>query len=129
MSFSMTERQLLDGSKTVTRRLGWVHLKPGDKLLAVRKAQGLKRGERQVVLGTITVVDVRREALDAITRDDCTREGYPDLSPAQFVDMFRTSFSRRLTSAQEITRIEFTFAPLPGAKPGVDVSATTPEGE
>ena len=40
MSFALTERQLMDGSKTVTRRTGWANLRPGERLLAVRKAMG-----------------------------------------------------------------------------------------
>jgi hypothetical protein len=50
MSFSLTERQLLDGSKSVTRRLGWRMLKAGDELLAVRKCMGIRKGEHQQVL-------------------------------------------------------------------------------
>ena len=44
MSFALTEAQLLDGTKTVTRRLGWTMLKPGDHFRAVRKAMGLRKG-------------------------------------------------------------------------------------
>lgn len=46
MSFALTEQQLMDGTKTVTRRVGWANLKPGDRLTAVRKAMGLKKGPR-----------------------------------------------------------------------------------
>ena len=67
MSFALTERQLMDGSKTVTRRIGWRDLKPGARLLAVRKAMGLKPGEKVQPLCEIEVVSVRRERLDAIT--------------------------------------------------------------
>lgn len=34
MSFALTEPQLMDGSKTVTRRTGWQDLKPGTRLPA-----------------------------------------------------------------------------------------------
>ena len=33
ISFSMTEPQFVDRTKTVTRRLGWRNLKPGEHLL------------------------------------------------------------------------------------------------
>jgi capsid protein len=46
ISFSMTESQFLDGSKDVTRRLGWLTLQAGDHLMACRKCQGLKPGEK-----------------------------------------------------------------------------------
>jgi hypothetical protein len=32
MSFSETTQQVIDQTKTVTRRRGWLHLKPGDVL-------------------------------------------------------------------------------------------------
>jgi len=106
MSFALTVRQLLDGSKTVTRRLGWADLKPGDRLLAVRKCQGLKRGERQVVLGEIEVKAVKREALwDIRWHDgDCVREGFPQLDASGFVRMFCEA--NRCTSDVTVTRIE-----------------------
>ena len=47
MSFSMTEPQFRDGSKDVTRRLGWKFLKPGDRIMGVRKCMGLAKGEKQ----------------------------------------------------------------------------------
>ena len=45
ISFSLTTPQFRDGTKDVTRRLGWTFLKPGDRLCAVVKAMGLKKGE------------------------------------------------------------------------------------
>ncbi len=45
ISFSLTERQFMDKSKTVTRRLGWKFLKPGDRLMGCRKCMGLKPGD------------------------------------------------------------------------------------
>ncbi len=88
ISFSLTEPQFLAGTKDVTRRIGWKNLKPGDKLRAVRKAMGLKKGEKQVVLGVIECVSNDEVRLDTITKRDCVREGFPELTPAQFVKMF-----------------------------------------
>ena len=90
MSFALTERQLMDGTKTVTRRTGWADLAPGTHLLAVRKAMGLKRGEKAVVLCEIEVVSVWREPLDHITREDVIAEGFPEWAddPLAFVAMF-----------------------------------------
>jgi hypothetical protein len=45
ISFSITRFQFCDRTKTVTRRLGWAKLKPGDVLMGVEKAMGLKKGE------------------------------------------------------------------------------------
>lgn len=90
ISFSMTKTAFVDGSKTVTRRIGWASLKPGTKLMAVEKAMGLKPGERVVRLGALEVVSVRREPLSAL-RDEflgTTLEGFPLLSPDQFIAHF-----------------------------------------
>ena len=46
MSFMLTPDQILNRTKTVTRRLGWGGLKPGTIVRAVRKGQGLKRARR-----------------------------------------------------------------------------------
>lgn len=105
MSFMLTEPQFVDGSKTVTRRLGWLFLKPGDRLLAVNKCQGLRPGEKARILGTIEVVDVRRELLHDITPDDCVREGFSHLTPLGFVQMFTKHMD--CTAGTQVTRIEF----------------------
>ena len=44
MSFALTTRQFLAHEKTVTRRLGWEFLKPGDRVCGVEKGMGLKKG-------------------------------------------------------------------------------------
>jgi hypothetical protein len=109
MSFSMTEEALLAGRKTVTRRLGWATLQPGTHLCAVRKAMGLRPGEKVVRLGTVTVEDVRRERLDDITHDDVLREGFVGMSSEEFVDLFTKAM--RCARGALVTRIEFTFVP------------------
>lgn len=105
MSFSLTERQFLAGEKDVTRRLGWKSLKIGDRVRAVRKAMGLKKGENIVVLGVIRIVSVRREKLGAITHAECAREGFGDMNPAQFCEMFASHMEA--TPETVVTRIEF----------------------
>lgn len=132
MSFALTESQLLDGSKTVTRRVGWCDLKPGTHLLAVRKAMGLKAGEKVQALCEIEVVSVRRERLDAIDRADCIAEGFPDLAPDKLCEMFCKHHAvaerspvtdvatwtthiretrRAMRPDDEVTRIEFRVVP------------------
>ena len=112
ISFSLTEPQFFDGSKDVTRRLGWLKLKAGDQLRAVRKAMGLKKGEKQYVLGVIEVMGVRREKLSLFYHDlaygcnETDREGFPEMEPEQFVSFFCKSH-RGCTSDTIVTRIEF----------------------
>lgn len=120
ISFALTEPQFLDGSKDVTRRVGWLHLKPGDRLMGVRKAMGLKPGEQIVRLGAIEVVSVRREPLRAMIDDvdygfeECRREGFGPPSryqwPSAFVDFFCGSH-KGCTPETMVTRIEFRRLP------------------
>jgi hypothetical protein len=94
LSVSLTEAQVLARTKTVTRRLGWRFLSVGDHLTLVRKSMGRKRPngsvEPLIRLAEVEVVEVRREALCAITSDDVVREGFPEWEndPALFVDFF-----------------------------------------
>lgn len=111
ISFALTTEQFLDGTKTVTRRLGWENLKQGELLCAVEKSQGLKRGEKVKKLGTIRALDARREFLDRLTADEdygeeeVRKEGFPDYTPGGFVAMFCEH--NRCESDICITRIEF----------------------
>ena len=65
MSFALTTEQIRARTKTVTRRLGWEFLKPGDLVQAVVKCQGLKKGEKVEPLAELRIVAVRRESLNA----------------------------------------------------------------
>jgi hypothetical protein len=105
MSFALTERQLLDGTKTVTRRKGWTNLRAGDRVCAVAKAMGLKRGEHPRRLAVLEIVDVRRERLDSITAEDVVAEGFPTMTPAEFVAMFMLHM--KCWACDRVTRIEF----------------------
>ncbi|ADG70097.1 hypothetical protein Plim_4290 (plasmid) [Planctopirus limnophila DSM 3776] len=107
MSFMLTTQQILDRSKTVTRRLGWKFLKPGELLQACEKCQGLKPGEQLRKLAVIEVVSIRTEPLNAIRDDDVAREGFPDQHWHQFVDMFCEAMACRPTDP--VQRIEFKY--------------------
>ena len=121
MSFALTLPQLLDGSKTVTRRCGWKNLKAGDIVRAVNKSMGFTKGERPVVYGTCEILAVRREHLNDITQDDVRREGFTGLNCHEFIRMFCQHMKcQPITS---VTRIEFRFT----ATPGESDSAGVPE--
>ena len=107
MSFSMTTDAIRNRTKTVTRRFGWHFLKEGDVLWAVEKAQGLKKGERVNKLCLIQVVSVREEPLNAITQEDCVREGFPHFTPQQFVDMLTEHYHCEPDAL--VRRIEFRY--------------------
>ncbi len=113
MSVSLTEDAVRERRKTVTRRLGWLFLKPGDRLTLCRKVMGRRVGEPLIRLAEVEVVSVCRLPLTAISTDDVEREGFPDLSPAEFVSFFCTHM--RVTPDTEVTRIEWRYIDTPGA--------------
>lgn len=107
ISFALTTEQIRNRTKTVTRRLGWATLKPGTPLQACVKCMGLKPGEAIQRICVIRVVSVRRESLQEMSLDDVVREGFPDLNPISFIDMF----CEHMGTARDtlVTRIEFEY--------------------
>ena len=109
MSFAATTMAILVKEKTVTRRLRWQFLKVGDQIQPVRKAQGLRKGEKVEPLGgPITVVAVSRERLDSIGPYEVMREGFAGQNPLWFVEMFRAL--NHCAADAEVTRIEFEYS-------------------
>ena len=117
MSFMLTTAQFLDGSKDVTRRMGWLFLKPGHVVMGVEKSQGLGKGGKIKRLGMIKIKSVEREPLELLTDwldygfQECRREGFPDMTPAEFVEMFCKSH-KRCRPDSTVTRIEFSRVPI-----------------
>ncbi len=108
MSFALTKEQILNQTKTVTRRNGWKHIKVGDLIQPVEKCMGLKKGEKQVKLGCpIRVVDVRREPLNEITEQEVVMEGFPHWYPDRFMELYMKANGG--DNGQEVTRIEFEY--------------------
>lgn len=95
MSFLKTIEQFMDGSKDVTRRLGWKFAKVDDIVQGVEKGQGLKNGEKIKKMGMIMFRDLRWEPLNRLILEpeygelEVIREGFPDMTPGEFVEMFR----------------------------------------
>jgi len=115
ISFALTTDQVVQGTKTVTRRMGWKFLKPGELLQPVRKCMGLRPGEKlEKLRGPIRVVSVRRELLwemwlqPAYGDEECRREGFPDMKPYDFIDMFCRTH-KGCDEGTEVTRIEFEY--------------------
>ena len=89
MSFFLTPRQLLAGTKTVTRRFSWDSLMPGDEVLAVHKCQGLKKGEKQRVLAKLRVTSSYALRLNDGSDDrEAALEGFPHMTWSEFVAFF-----------------------------------------
>ncbi|HOR98096.1 MAG TPA: ASCH domain-containing protein [Kiritimatiellia bacterium] len=107
MSFSLTTAQVRAQTKDVTRRIGWADLKPGERLMAIEKGQGLKKGEKVRRITVIECVSNRKEMLCAITPHEVLREGFPDMSPADFVEMFCRA--NKCGPRDYVNRIEFRY--------------------
>lgn len=109
MSFALTTAQILDRSKTVTRRCGWTFLKPGDHIQAVEKGMGLKKGETVRRLAVLRVEDVTREPLrEGLSQSEMMREGFPQMTTAEFTEMFCRTHTG-CTPHTVVTRIAFSY--------------------
>lgn len=116
MSVTLTEAAVVARRKTVTRRLGWRMLKPGDRLTLCRKVMGRKHRdgtvEPLVRLANVEVMSVRRERLDEITDDDVAREGFArGIRAIWFVEFFCREM--RCPADQIVTRIEWRYVDDP----------------
>jgi len=125
MAFSKTTQAFKEDRKDVTRRFGWEYLKPGDHFMAIEKGQGLKKGEKVVRLGECICINNDDEPVDGIIQypirgfsarpgqlivvPECEREGYPELNPVQFVEMFCKM--NKCKPSDCIRRIEFEKIP------------------
>ena len=109
ISFQLTTEQVRNRTKTVTRRLGWKNLRAGELLQACEKCMGLGKGGKINRLAVIRVVAVRREQLCQVLGDEAEprREGFPNLTSAEFEEMFCKHMGCHYTD--EVTRIEFEY--------------------
>ncbi len=77
-------------------------------LQPVEKAMGLKKGEKMVKIGgLIRISSTRKEYLHEITQEECQKEGFPQITPEQFVHLFCKH--HKCSSSEEINRIEFEY--------------------
>jgi len=109
MSVSLTEQAVRKRRKTVTRRLGWRHLRPGDRLTLCRKVMGRKPGEPLIRICDVEVLQVVRQPLSDVRLElDGTRlEGFPDMSPNEFIALFCEHM--QCLPGTEVTRIEWRY--------------------
>ncbi len=111
ISVMLTEQQVLDDHKTETRRQGARWARVGMRLCAIRKGQGLKAGEKIHRLCVLEVTAVRREPLNEIDEGGVVREGFPNMSPAEFVDFFCQHMGGE--PEQDVAVISFRRLPTP----------------
>jgi hypothetical protein len=111
MSFMLTKQQIYNRTKTVTRRLGWNFAHPGLEIMACEKCQGLKPGEKIVKITPIRVVQATWEDLNTITQEEVLKEGFPGMTPDEFVEMFCREME--CPPNQDVRRIEFEYVLSP----------------
>lgn len=107
ISFAMTIEAVKNKTKTVTRRVTWKNVTVGLVLCGVEKAMGLRRGESIKRLGLIKVISLSQEPLNSITKEECVKEGFPDMEPAEFVDLICKAY--KCAPDQIVNRIEFEY--------------------
>jgi hypothetical protein len=117
MSFAKTTEQVRAGTKTVTRRIGWWFLKPGEIVNAVEKCRGLKKGEKVKHIRQIRIVSTRSEPINAMMLDtlygleEMSKEGFANHDklrwPVQFVEFFCAM--NKCEASTEVNRIEFEY--------------------
>ena len=107
MSVALTTQAVRDRVKTQTRRDGWLWLRAGDQLALCPKYRGVRRADRELIT-VVDVVTVRREPLGAISPADVAAEGFPELTPEEFVEFFCTTH-RGVRPSSEITRIDWAY--------------------
>lgn len=113
MSFAITPNQFKNRTKFVTRRNGWRKIKIGVIHNAVNKGMGLKKGEHPVIFGQFIPVSSRWEPLRRMIDEreyglqEVILEGFPDLTPEQFVEMYCRH--NKCTPETEVNRIEIKY--------------------
>lgn len=132
MSFHATVEAFRNRSKTVTRRLRWNTLRPGDLLMGVNKSPfALRPGETLDRLGVVEVLDTRRERLDLIDLADVKREGLTFVGmptsewPRLFVELMGEKYG--IAPDTIVNRIEFRHLKWPTIPNGVRMPRTFDE--
>lgn len=108
MSFMLTTQQMYEKTKTHTIRDGWWNLKPGEIINAVEKCQGLKKGEKIVRICQIRILSSRKDRLMNVTPELCVKEGFQELTPDDFEDMFNRH-NRAVNFHTPLNFIEFEY--------------------
>ena len=90
MSFSKTTEQVRNRTKYVTRRYGWWNVVTGERIQAIVKGMGLKKGEKVEKLHVIEILDSRPDRLANITYAECVLEGFPHWHPNTLRKLLRS---------------------------------------
>jgi hypothetical protein len=126
MSVSHTTQAVIERRKTVTRRLGWKFLKPGDRLTLCRKVQGRRRRDgtveplerlAEVEIANIAIMpldlsfisypgDIEREGVSV---EEWDRYRYDPWAPLDLAWIKWFAATMGCEPATQITRIEWRY--------------------
>ncbi len=115
ISFGYTCDRLLTGQKTVTRRK-WKERYAKMFIKAYQEGKQIRAIDKDFryggkIVGWLTLTQEPRSGwTHELTQDDCIKEGYPELSPAQFRDKF---FKSPKDETMHVWILEFKFEPIP----------------
>lgn len=112
MSFTLTKEQVLNQTKTVTHRLGWAFLNPGDIFQPVERIMSLKKGEKVKKLGPLAqcTSNTAEPIAEVVRRHgivELAREGFDRMTEDQFITFF--CFHMNCKPEQIVNRIEFRY--------------------
>ena len=110
MSFFYTQSQIRSGTKTETTRAGWNFLKPGNKLMACEKCQGLGKGGKIVKIRPIEIVKVEKifANADFYKESNIIAEGFPGMTPEKFIQDILIK-KCKCHYGQDLNRITFKY--------------------
>lgn len=111
MAVSHTAHLVRRREKTVTRRTGWQMLTPGAQVTLCPRVRGRRPGEELERIVTVDVVSVTRQRLGEIDAADVAAEGFPEMTPAEFIEFFCATH-KGVTADTDVTRIEWRYPQL-----------------
>lgn len=124
MSFALTTSQMYACTKFCTSRNGWERAFVGQEVTAVEKGQGIPKGGHVVKIGPIRFLVVRFELLSRMITEPeygawkVVAEGFPQMTPAEFVDMYCRANACKPERVITHIEIKHLYAPhRPGAEP------------
>lgn len=96
MSVAYTADAVIARTKSVTRRKGWAHARPGMPLTLCRKVMGRRKGEPLERLAEVVITEVERQPLSRLLDSivpgygaaEVALEGFPGMAPEEFVRRF-----------------------------------------
>jgi len=110
MSVAFTEQAVVERRKTVTRRKGWLFVKPGDRLTLCRKVMGRKRRGRGHQRSALCAVagPYATDQNGGTIWPELIAEGFPDMNPSEFMIRYFIN-AQGIGAMDDVTRIEWRY--------------------